>query len=288
MTDQAAALRQLVALKGDPPDAGKSSCEIITVTSGKGGVGKSNITINTAIQLGRMGARVLVMDADIGTANLDILLGLGAKPHLGDVFEGTMSLYDVICPVTENLFLIPGASGISSLSELPYERRGSLREDLSRIAETFDYLFIDTSAGVSEAVLTMMRGADRLLLICTAEPTAVVDAYALCKAWHNSGQEGTLELIANNVKNADEASEIFEKIRLAVGHFLKKELKYLGHVVHDVGVAQGVVNQKPIMLTSTHGPACTNFEALAASLFHADPWREGKGIQQLYNQLVSD
>jgi len=289
MSDQAAALRALIARDhAVVVPEGTSACEIVTVTSGKGGVGKSNITINVALALARRGRRVLVMDADIGTANIDILLGLGSRAHLGQVFEGSASLYEITVEIEERLFLIPGASGINGLAELPFDKRRGLQEDLQRIGEAFDYLFIDTSAGISRAVLDFMRAADRILLISTGEPTAVVDAYALCKAYYGEGGEVGPELVANNVTDREEAMEVFEKINLAVGHFLKKELKYLGHVVHDEEVAFGVIEQKPVMMSASDGRAAADYQALAEALDHGDHWQGGKGILQLFRNLVSD
>ncbi|MDJ0840412.1 MAG: AAA family ATPase [Acidobacteriota bacterium] len=290
MSDQAELLRKLAKQKQAPVAVaeGTSPCEIVAVTSGKGGVGKSNITLNVSIVLARKGAKVLILDADIGTANIDILVGMGQRMHLGDVFDGKASLFEIIEKIDENLYLVPGASGIAGLNEMPYDKREALRRDLLRIDEAFDYLIIDTSAGINTDILHLMAGSDRVLLICNNEPTAVVDAYALCKTYYQSGAEGVIELIANNVADEAEADEVFEKISSAMGHFLKKELKYLGHVVHDEDVALGVINQKPVMMTSSDGPAVRNFQELADLLYHQGRWEQGKGIQQLFNHLVSE
>ena len=302
MSDQASALRQMVKEKRPTLSDGKSRLEIIAVTSGKGGVGKSNITMNMSIALAKLGRKVLILDLDIGTANIDILLGLDLRRHLGHVFQGSASFFEIIEKIEQNLYLVPGSSGLTEAHGMPFDRRADLRRDLLKVEEMFDYLIIDTAAGVSEQILEILRASDRVLLVSNNEPPAVVDAYALTKDYYDVGaidaktagrleatnfaKVETVEFIANNVKDEVEAREVYDKLNGAMGHFLKKELKYLGHVVHDEGVARGVINQKPLMMSSSTGPAVKNFEVLASRLFHDDQWRAGKGIQQLFNLLV--
>ena len=286
MTDQASALRKMMVGRLGSEPSGKSSCEVISVTSGKGGVGKSNISMNLSIALAKKGFKVLILDADIGAANIDILINLDPRRNLGHVLEGKASLFQVLEKITENLYLIPGASGISDIPELAFDKRGQLREDLTKIDEQFDYLVVDTSAGVSKRVINLLLGSDRVLLVCSEEPTAIVDAYALCKVLFQIDGEIKVELIANNVEGSVEAGDVYDKLRLAVKHFLKRELHYLSHVIHDEGIAYGVINQKPLMLTGAVEGAAANFEELASKLAHSPQWAQGKGVHYLFNLLL--
>ena len=196
-----------------PPDK-SAPCEIVAVTSGKGGVGKSTLTLNLALALALKNFRVLVIDADIGTANLDILLNLDPRYHLAHVISGRVGLRQILQKVTENLSILPGASGISELPEMSLPHRDRLRRELDRLEATFDYLFVDTSAGVGRSVIQVLRGADRVILVCNEEPTAIVDAYALCKVFYQEQTEGVIELVVNNIHSEEEALEVYGKLRM--------------------------------------------------------------------------
>ena len=285
--DQASALRKFVQSMRAPLFVEKSKCEIMAVTSGKGGVGKSNTTLNTALALSQLGRKVLILDADIGTANIDILLGLDPRRHLGHVLDGSATLLQILEKVTDNLYLIPGASGIADLGTMPLELLKQFRNDILKIEEMFDYLLVDTSAGVHHQVINLLKGSDRVLLICTPEPTSIVDAYALCKVLFKEAPGTHVELVVNNVVSLEEAHEVYEKLCLAVKHFLNRELPALEYIVyHDEGIAHGVINQKPVMMTAASSSAVQAYESIAAKLNHPDGWVEGKGVYQLLNLLT--
>ncbi|CAM2068558.1 MinD/ParA family protein [Sulfidibacter corallicola] len=284
--DQAETLRRVAALKRGQGPGGKSSCEIISVSSGKGGVGKSNITVNLAVTLAKRGRKVLMLDADMGTANIDILLGMDPRRNLSHVIEGQATLLEILVKVTDNLYLIPGASGIMDAGYLPVQQLDQLRTDLLKLEEMFDFMFIDTAAGVNNLVIRTLQGSDRILMICTDEPTSIVDAYALAKVLFRECDAARLQLVVNDVEGEEEAEDVYGKLKVAIQHFLKKELEYLSYIVHDDVVARGVVLQKPFMLTPAECPARANFEALATLLDHDDPWTEGKGFLQLFQLLV--
>ncbi len=288
MTDQAAALRKMVRQRPSPAHVRRSHCEIFAITSGKGGVGKSNITMNLSAALALSGARVLIIDADIGTANIDILLNLDLRFHLGHVAQGKATLFQILHKVMHNLYLLPGASGTAGLGAFPTSRAEQLRSDLQRIEEMFDYLMVDTNAGISRRIINLLRGADRVLLVCSGEPTSIVDAYALCKVLYRKEADICVELIANNVEGKKEARDVYGKLKAAVKHFLKKELHYLSYIKHDEGIAHGVINQKPLMMTGATGGAVDNFQSLAAKLVHPPDWARGKGIHQLFDFLLQE
>ncbi len=286
MSDQASALRKMMAGRQDLSSPGTCTCEVVAVTSGKGGVGKSNISMNLSIALAKAGFKVLILDADYGAANIDILINIDPRRNLGHVLEGKATLFQVLEKVADNLYLIPGASGISDIPEMAFDKRSQLRDDLVKIEQQFDYLVVDTSAGVSKRVINLLLGSDRVLLVCSNEPTAIVDAYALCKVLFQIDGQIKVELIANNVEGGVEAADVYDKLGLAVKHFLKRELHYLSHVIHDEGIAYGVINQKPLMLTGAVEGAAANFVELASKLAHPPQWAQGKGVQNLFNLLL--
>lgn len=287
MIDQASTLRKLISQQdAEPATPEQSPCEIIAVTSGKGGVGKSNVTLNTAAALAQTGANVLILDADIGTANIDILLGKDPRQNLGHVIEGQASLYDVIEKVNDKLYFIPGASGIADIGTMPTSNLERFRDDIFKLESLFDYLLVDTSAGVHENVTRLLCGSDRVLLVCNGEPTSIVDAYALCKLLFQQYPDVKIYLVANNVADASEAGEVYDKLNAAVTHFLKKELHYLCHVVHDKAIVHAVASQEPVMLAEVNVPSKANFAELAQKLRHPDDWRKGKGFYQLFNSLI--
>lgn len=289
MIDQASTLRKLINQQDAEPAAPKQSpCEIIAVTSGKGGVGKSNVTLNTAAALAQNGSSVLILDADIGTANIDILLGKDPRQNLAHVIEGEASLYDVIEKVNEKLYFIPGASGIADIGSMPTSNLERFRDDIFKLESLFDYLLVDTSAGVSDNVIKMLCASDRVLLICNGEPTSIVDAYALCKLLFQQYPDVNIYLVANNVKDEQEAQEVYDKLNAAVTHFLKKELHFLSHVVHDKAITAAVASQEPVMLADADVPAKANFVELANLLKHPEGWRQGKGFSELFNSLIKD
>jgi len=288
VSDQAAALRQIAQWTKGPADAeaGASNCEILAVTSGKGGVGKSNVTINLAIAMARAGRKTLMLDADIGAANIDVLLGLDPRRNLHHVIEGGADLFEILIKVTDNLYLLPGASGISQIGEMPFDRLKQFREDLIKLESLFDCILADTSAGVGPTVVKTLRGADRTLLICGPEPTALVDAYALCKVLFAAAPEAPVAVVVNNVSAKPEADEVYAKLSVAVKHFLKRDLTCLGFVIHDENLAKGVIDQRPFMFGDAQDGAAANFIELAEKLARAEGWAQGKGVRQLFNLML--
>ena len=287
MSDQASTLREWIK-RNRPQPKSNSSCEVIAVTSGKGGVGKSNLTMNLSICLSKRGFKVAILDADIGTANIDILINVDPRRHLGHVAEGEADLISVMEKLSENLYLIPGASGVPDIDRMPFHKWERLREDLEKLEDMFDYLIVDTSAGVHRRVTNLLRGADRILLVSNNEPTAIVDAYSLAKVLYREDFDRPLELIANNVSGPEEADEVYDKLRGTINHFLGRELLYLDHVIHDEAIASSVINQKPLMMSSAAAGAALNFTAIAEKLAHPPGWAAGKGIYHLFHQLFDE
>ncbi|CAM2009359.1 MinD/ParA family protein [Acanthopleuribacter pedis] len=285
--DQAETLRRLAAQKPKVAEPkADQDIRIIAVTSGKGGVGKSNVTLNTAIALAKRGHATLILDADMGTANIDILLGMDPRLNLGHVIEGKASLFEILVKISDNLYLLPGASGIMDPGYLGIQNLEQLRKDIGQLESMFQYVFIDTAAGVNQMVIQALKGSDRVLLICNDEPTSIVDAYALVKVLYKQDPEAFIQLVVNDVAGEEEAEDVYGKLRAAIQHFLKRDLDYLNHIAHDDVIARGVILQKPFMFTAAESPARGHVEALAEKLESTLADRGGKGLLQLFQRLI--
>lgn len=281
MKDQAASLRRIVSPRQQ--HTGNSRCEIIAVTSGKGGVGKSNIALNLALALAESGAEVLLVDADMGTANVDILLGLDPHWTLGDVLQGRVPLPRILLSIGEHLDLLPGASGIYETHQA--QQAPWTAQDLQDMEDAYDYLVLDTSAGLNGNLLRLLQAADRVLLVATQEPTSIVDAYALCKAYLQATPEGRIELVVNNTPAGKEALEVHAKLGGAVQHFLHRNLPHLATIPNDPHVIEAVRCQKPLLNAHSKCLAAERIRALARRLRHGEGWARGRGITPLFQGL---
>ena len=284
--DQAETLRRIAAQKQKVTPQEGHDIQIIAITSGKGGVGKSNVSLNTAIALAKRGRKTLILDADMGTANIDILLGMDPRLNLGHVIEGQANLFEILVKVTDNLYLIPGASGMMDPGYLGIQNLEQLRKDILQLESMFDFVFIDTAAGVNQLVIQALKGSDQVLLICNDEPTSIVDAYALVKVLYKQDPEARIQLVVNDVEGEEEAEDVYGKLKAAIQHFLKRDLEYLNHIAHDEGIARGVILQKPFMFTAADSPARGHVETLATKLEAQLGNRSGKGLLQLFQRLI--
>jgi len=261
MPDQAARMRALAArsrtrVPGDGP-------LVLTVTSGKGGVGKSTISLNLALALTGCGSKVLLVDADANLAGLDVLLGVAPRFRLGSVLRGERNLEDVVMGAGPGLKILPGSSGEIDYPLLDPERQRQLVEDLRSLQGPFDVVIIDTAAGLSREVVTFAVEADHVLVVTTPEPTAVVDAYAMVKVIATSGADVDVEMLINAARLPHEAEEAAHKLRLAVAHFLKREIRCAGMIPHDPAVRSAILEQRPLMISAPRSAAALSIKAIA-------------------------
>lgn len=245
MSDQAATLRNLV---------GESSrfAKVVTFSSGKGGVGKSNMLCNLSIQLAGLGHRVAIMDMDLGLANLDILLGLSPRFNLGHVMAGQKSLTDIICPGPNDIMFVPGASGVSRMANLRPKERDTLIQKFTELEKMSDLLMIDTGAGLSDNVLQFALASQSLVVVTTPEPTARMDAYALIKTIMSKDASLPVYVILNEVHSPREAELVFNSLLQVCKQHLPKLPIYLGHVPLDLHVSKAVQQRKPFILEYPH------------------------------------
>ncbi|NLL72046.1 MAG: MinD/ParA family protein, partial [Clostridiales bacterium] len=231
--DQAENLRKIVKEQNSP----RHLSRVITVTSGKGGVGKSSISINLAIALSRLGKRVVILDADFGLANVEVMLGVRPKYNLADLMFRGKNLSDIVTKGPENIGFISGGSGIQELTNLTKDQIIYLIRKLVELDKTADIIIIDTGAGINDSVLEFVAASSEILLVTTPDPTSITDAYALLKTLNRksdfSRDDTDIKVIANRVSSDDNGEDIYEKLNVVSNRFLNLRLEYLGYVPLD-------------------------------------------------------
>ncbi len=239
---------------------------ILAVTSGKGGVGKTNVVANLAASLTDLGKRVVILDADFGLANIDVLLGLTPRFHLGHVLYGKKKLMEIMVEGPRGIRIIPASSGLQSLAELSLEQRNSLVRSFDELQGDADFLLIDTAAGISSNVLHLLRAAPEVIVVSAPEPTAIVDAYAVIKIVLAEEPTKTIRVLINSVADEEESRDVFRQINSVVKRFLNREVIYLGHVERDPHVVRAVRSQVLVADSYPSSPAGRCFRRLAQSV----------------------
>ena len=284
--DQAQPLRNLAAGRRARPLARKP-LRTMSVTSGKGGVGKTNLVVNLAIELTRLGRKVLIIDADLGLANIDVVLNLNPKYTINDVIRGDKSINEVLLKGPEGVSILPAASGVSELSELSSDEKLMILQELDSFETDADVVIIDTAAGISDMVLYFNLAAQQRLVVATGEPTSLTDAYALIKVLYTRHQERSFSLVVNNVKDAAEAKGVYGKISAVVDRFLGEvSLDYLGFIPNDPAVNKSVMRQTPLVKAFPNSPAAGYFKLLAKRLMAQPVDNSGGNIKFFWRRLV--
>lgn len=276
MQDQATRLRQLVGDKTeyktlvteDNSASLRTGAKVLAVTSGKGGVGKTNITVNLAIALKRAGKKVLVIDADLGMANVDVVLGSRSHKHLLNLLEDGVDLNNVLINGPYGVKYISGGSGIEKAIDFSMEQRQLLMQKLAACGSQADIILLDTGAGLGKNVMDFVLAADEVLLITTPEPTALTDAYAMMKAYSMYAKEKNLRLIINRVYDEQESKDVAAKLKQTAERFLQMPIDCLGYVYEDSAVMRSVRQQTPFLVANANCTAAKCIEALAASLLY--------------------
>ena len=271
-----------------PTMAQESPCtHVITVTSGKGGVGKTNVVVNLAVGLARVGKRVLVLDADLGLGNIDVLLGLVPRYTLEQVLCGSQHLSDIILQGPAGIQVLPAGSGLPHLTSLTDSQQLILQTELEYVAGTVDVLLIDTGAGVSPNVTYFAAAAQETIIVVSPEPTSLTDAYALIKVLSRQHRERRFNVLVNMVKNQREAAQTFRKLDVAAERFLNIRLEYLGFIPLDDYLPMSVIEQKAVIERFPCSPASRAFIQLAKKVAEwPDPQLPKSTVQFLWQQLI--
>jgi len=295
--DQAEGLRNMVngtpvdfkALREAPTASlpSENSPQVISISSGKGGVGKTNIVANLALALTRLGKRVLVLDADLGLANIDILLGLTPRYTIEHLLTGQKRLQEILVPGPEGMVILPAGSGIQELADLNEGQKIFLLNEMDQLSQRIDVLLIDTGAGISSNVLYFNLAAQESIIIITPEPTSLTDAYALIKVLATRHQKKHFIILANAVAHEPEAMEVFRKISLVADRFLGSvSLDYLGYIPRDEHVLRAVRKQKAVLELFPQSPAGKSFMILSQRLLDRPFRNRNEGNIQFFWKQV--
>ncbi len=284
ITDQATKLRLLA-----------QSCiaraRTIAVTSGKGGVGKSNIALNMAIAAAKLGHRVTLVDADLGLANIDVLADLKTRYNIAHVISGRKNIVEIIADGPAGIKVIPGASGLASLADLPEDRRERLVAQLEYLESTADLVFVDTGAGINRNVIDFAAAADDALVLATPEPTSIMDAYATIKVLSRQADYGNVHILMNMVSGGSEAERIANQIIRVSKDFLGMCVEPAGYVVRDDAVEAAVRSRRPFMLAypGSHASCCLRKSLKMLDIKHnAKRLSENKGFfRRLFGRFIS-
>ena len=239
---------------------------VIAITSGKGGVGKSSISVNLGIALSRLGRKVCLLDADTGMANINILLGLTPASSLEHVLFAHKPVESVMLDAPHGLKVIPGASGIMECSDLKPRQQMHLTRELVRIEKDFDYLLIDTAAGISDTNLNFIQAAQQTIVVITGEPTSLTDAFSMIKVLRLRGKRKNYHVIVNMCTSTKQAREVYLRFAGAVEKYIGVKVDYLGYILQDESLRAAVTMQSPVTLFPQSDPSCRNFFRLSEAL----------------------
>lgn len=288
--DQAEQLRNIIKANNTVI---RPVARVITVTSGKGGVGKSNTAINLAIWFKKMGQRVIILDADFGLANIEIMFGTVPKHNLCDLLYQGKSITDIITWGPGDIGFISGGSGIVGLSNLSKEYLAYIIQNLAALDAIADVIIIDTGAGISDAVLEFLVASGEILLVTTPEPTSITDSYSLLKALNRhprfSTEESKIKVIANKVSRDEEGANLFNKLNVVVQRYLKLPIEYLGAIPQDDKLVAAVMQQLPVSLANENARASMAYQSVAAKLMNKDISGDVKkrGMAAFFSHIVA-
>jgi len=285
MTDQAEQLREIMRSRNEN-GAGNSKTRVIAVSSGKGGVGKTNMSINIAIAYSQLGKKVLVMDADLGLANVNVAMGIIPKYNLYHLIRQKKKMKDIIINTDFGIQIVAGASGFSKIANLSDSERDHFIEEISNM-DAVDVIIIDTSAGVSSNVLDFIAAADDAVIVTTPEPTAITDAYGIIKiiATEIDNMNLGIKLIVNRVKSVTEGKKVAERVINIASQFLNLKVDYLGYVYDDPQVSQAILKQKPFMIIDPDSKASVCIKHIVSRLEKVE-YKEGGGLKKFLSRLV--
>lgn len=284
MSDQASVLRELASREKRT----QSKIRVIAVTSGKGGVGKTNFTVNLALALADYGQRIIILDGDLGLANVDIAFGLTARYTIEHLLSGEKSIEQILLTGPRGIGIIPGGSGVQELANLERDKLTNVLSNLGRLEKMADILIIDTGAGLGHAVMNFLRAADDIILVTTPEPTSLTDAYGLLKTLRKEAGEVPIHLVINRVKTEADARTTFKRLETAVCKFLNGSIDFIGYIYDDPLVGRAVMQQEPLGISYPESSAyrCIQWIAGTVSGIYLRPPRQSGGIRGFLRSLL--
>lgn len=289
--DQAEGLRNIIKMNSQPQ---RPVARVITVTSGKGGVGKSNTAINLAIQFRQMGQRVIILDADFGLANIEIMFGAVPKHNLCDLIYQGKNIKDIITWGPGEVGFISGGSGIAGLSNLSRDYLVYIIQNLAELDAIADVVIIDTGAGISDAVLEFLVASGEILLVTTPEPTSITDSYSLLKALNRhprfSKEVSQIKVIANKVDSEEAGKSLFTKLNAVVARYLKLPITYLGAVPQDINLSNAVMQQMPVSLANPNTKSAKAYQRIANVLMYGESAEsvQKRGMAAFFSHIITN
>lgn len=288
--DQAQQLRNVIKKHNQ---INPSIARVVTVTSGKGGVGKSNLAVNLAVQLRKQGKRVIIFDADLGLANVEVMFGVIPQYNLSDFIYRGKEIREIITPGPMDIGFISGGSGIIGLNNLYREQIMYLVKSINELNELADFIIIDTGAGISDQVLEFVMASPEVLLVSTPEPSSLTDSYSLLKALYrnpNFVSGGTsIHVVSNRVTSTEEGQAVYDKLNSVVSQFLHGKLNYLGMIPQDGSLEKAVRQQQTISLLEPNSKSAKAFETLAGNLLNGthNQITMKRGIGQMFSSFLA-
>lgn len=290
MRDQAERLRALVSGAGTSERLREPTTKtrVISVTSGKGGVGKTTLAVNLALAAQQSGLSTVLFDADLGLANLDIVLGVFPRYHLLHVLQGEKTIGEIVCAGPEGLRLVAGGSGLAELANLNKQQLGRFIAGLAELDNTSDLILIDTGAGLADSVLSFLHASQEIIVVTTPEPTAITDAYAVIKltSQHESKR---IHVVVNRAQNQQEAAAVFAKIATTANRFLNIDISFAGWIPEDSLVTRTIISQQPILLRHPSSRVATAVRQLQTALFsdlHSEALPTETGLRAFFSRLT--
>lgn len=271
--DQATGLRRMTNPK---------PVKVIAVTSGKGGVGKTNVSVNLSVALAAAGRQVMLMDADLGLANVDVMLGLSPKHNLSHVIEGSATLEEVLVEGPQGVLIVPASSGTQRMAELSQAEHAGLIRSFSELNHDLDYLIIDTAAGIADGVVSFARAAREVIVVACDEPSSITDAYALIKVLNRDYGLSRFHMVANRVRSVMEGQDLFAKLSKVTGRFLDLALDFVGAVPEDESARKAIQRQRSVMQVYPGSPASRAFTELAKRVEKWPLPRDAEGHMEFF------
>lgn len=265
----------------------KKQTRTISITSGKGGVGKTTLVANLALALAEQGERILILDGDLGMANVDIMFNVRPTRTVAEVLDGSAQIHEVMVPLAPLIHLIPAGSGLLELQRLEPAQKRNLLDQVGVFSTGFDYMLIDTAPGIDDNVLYLNSAAQRICVIITPDPSSLADSYALIKVLNQVYRESHMRIICNQVKDESEGFGLYARFSEVAGRFLDVRLDYLASIPFDLNLRQAVRAQKLIMQSQPHNEAARAISKMAQKINGFQERDEGKGgLQFFWSQMV--
>ncbi len=286
--DQAQQLRNVIKVKNQN---NVGNARVVTVTSGKGGVGKSNVSVNLAVSLSKAGKKVIIFDADFGLANVEVMFGAIPQYNLSDLIYQGKSIREIITPGPMGIGFISGGSGIIGLNNLNREQIMYLVKSINELNDMADFIIIDTGAGISDQVLEFVLASPEIILVTTPEPSSFTDSYSLMKALFKNPSfnpdSSSIQLVANKVLSREDGYAVYEKLNSVIQQFLHGKLNYLGYIPSDIAIEKAVRQQKTVSLNDPNSKSAKQFELIASKLLNEEANVSKRGLTQIISNLFT-